>query len=41
MYAINNKESFLVLEQLKKDIDKHKDKKECALQKCQHLTENL
>lgn len=28
MYAINNKESFLVLEQLKKDIDKHKDKKE-------------
>lgn len=30
MYAINNKESFLVLEQLKKDIDKHKDKKELS-----------
>uniref|UniRef100_G3MPI9 NF-kappa-B inhibitor-interacting Ras-like protein n=1 Tax=Amblyomma maculatum TaxID=34609 RepID=G3MPI9_AMBMU len=30
MYAINSRESFLLLEQLKKDIDKHKDKKELA-----------
>lgn len=30
LYAINQKESFLLLEQLKKDIDKHKEKKELA-----------
>ncbi|KAK8770994.1 hypothetical protein V5799_025761 [Amblyomma americanum] len=30
IYAINSRESFLLLEQLKKDIDKHKDKKELA-----------
>lgn len=30
LYAINHKESFLLLEQLKKDIDKHKEKKELA-----------
>ncbi|XP_075527966.1 NFKB inhibitor interacting Ras like 1 isoform X3 [Dermacentor variabilis] len=30
IYAINSRESFLLLEQLKKDIDKHKDKKELS-----------
>ncbi|XP_064462631.1 NF-kappa-B inhibitor-interacting Ras-like protein 1 isoform X2 [Ornithodoros turicata] len=30
MYAVNNRESFLLLEQLKKDIDKHKEKKELS-----------